>query len=206
MVHRGGKTKAGQPPALNHASRTTLCDDRVQAEDGDRGSETNLRAPLAGRRVPARLDQGALRVTAVSLSGSGEDNDGSDLGLPELQPHTLVQLTTQAQFRSRTDLKPRASDHHRPSRQPPNLMRSALRQNAISSQLPDGTFTNSYSSKTGERPVCPRITPGEVTGLGPARIWLSTKPTRTCTAPQPAAALTTAAWPTRSPLNFVPLP
>jgi hypothetical protein len=98
-----------QIEALDHAPRRTVGDNRVQAEDGNAGSKTNLCAALADRRVPARLDQGALPVTPVSLSGSREDDDGSDLGLPELQPHTLVQLTTQAQFRTSTHLNPRPS-------------------------------------------------------------------------------------------------
>src|SRR5881275_1197638 len=114
--------------ALDHAARRTIGDDRLQAEDGYGASETNLCTALADRRVPARLDQRALRVTAVSLSGSREDNYGSDLGLPELQPHTLVQLTTQAQFPTSTHLNPRASGYHRPSSQRLNLMSTALRQ------------------------------------------------------------------------------
>jgi transposase len=42
---------------------------------------------FADRRVPARVDQGALRVTAVPLPRPAEGSDGSDLGVSQLQPH-----------------------------------------------------------------------------------------------------------------------
>ena len=83
-------TGAAGLAALDHAPARTIGDDRVQAEDGHRGSKTNLRATLADRRVPARLDQRALRPTTVPLPRSPESSHGSDLGLPKLQPDEMV--------------------------------------------------------------------------------------------------------------------
>src|ERR1700735_4432256 len=83
-------TGASGVAALDHASARTICDDRVQAEDGNRGSKTNLRATLADRRVPARLDQRALRSKAVPLPRPPESNHGSYLGLSKLQPDEMV--------------------------------------------------------------------------------------------------------------------
>jgi hypothetical protein len=56
--------------ALHHAPARTICNDRVQTKDGNRGSKTNLRATLADCRVPARVDQRALRPAAVPLPRS----------------------------------------------------------------------------------------------------------------------------------------
>jgi hypothetical protein len=41
-------------------------------------------------RIPARLDQAALRAPPVSISRKMESLDGSGLGLSELQHHALV--------------------------------------------------------------------------------------------------------------------
>ncbi len=81
---------ASRLAALNHAPRRTSGNDRIQAEDGNGGSETNLRATLADRRVPACLDKRTLQPASVSLPRSPESNDGSDLGLPKLQPVEMV--------------------------------------------------------------------------------------------------------------------
>ena len=64
--------------------------DRIQAEDGNRGSKTNLRATLADRGVPARLDQRTLRPAAVPLPRPLESSHGNDLGLSKLQPDQMV--------------------------------------------------------------------------------------------------------------------
>src|ERR1700690_2192826 len=83
-------TGAARLAALDHASARAICNDRVQTEDGNGGSKTNLRAPLADRRVPARLDQRALRTTAVSLPRPRESSHGGYLGLSQLQPDEMV--------------------------------------------------------------------------------------------------------------------
>jgi adenine-specific DNA glycosylase len=49
------------------------------------------------RRVPTRLDQRAMWTSPVSMPWTREGLDGSYLGLPQLQHHSLVQHTTQAQ-------------------------------------------------------------------------------------------------------------
>src|SRR5450755_366749 len=81
---------AARVAALDHAPARAICHDRVQAEDGNRGSKTNLCATLADCRVPARLDQRALQPAAVPLPRPLESNHGSDLGVSQLQPDEMV--------------------------------------------------------------------------------------------------------------------
>src|SRR5260370_40694477 len=56
--------------------------------------------------VPACLDQGALRLTAVSLQGPPEGSDGSHLGVSQLQPDKVGQHTGQVQSRNSASLGP----------------------------------------------------------------------------------------------------
>src|ERR1035438_9714933 len=87
-------TDAPGVAALDHPPARAIGDDRVQTEDGHGRSKANLRATLADRRVPACLDQGALRVTPVSLPRPLESGHGSDLGLSKLQPDEMVRPPT----------------------------------------------------------------------------------------------------------------
>jgi hypothetical protein len=81
--------------AVHHAPPRTCDYDGVQGEDGDRRSTTDLCETLTDRGVSARLDERALRLTPVPLSEPLEGNNGSYLGVPQLQPDPVVQPGTQ---------------------------------------------------------------------------------------------------------------
>src|SRR5258707_7373449 len=83
--------------AVHHAHGRTWSHDGVQSEDGNGRSTKNLRETLADRGVPACLDQRALLLTTVPLSGPPEGDDGSNVGVPQLQPDKVVQHTAQLQ-------------------------------------------------------------------------------------------------------------
>jgi len=51
--------------------------------------------------VRARMDQGTPRPAAISLLRALESQDGSDLGVSDLQPDALVQAATRAAGRGR---------------------------------------------------------------------------------------------------------
>jgi hypothetical protein len=80
--------------------------DDVQGQDGDGRGTRDLRATFADRGVPACLDQGALRLTAISMQGPPEGSDGSHLGVSQLQADKVVQHTAQAQSRNSASLGP----------------------------------------------------------------------------------------------------
>src|SRR6266852_1119569 len=90
------RAAAGAPgvAALDYPPARTICNDRVQTEDGNGGSKTNLRATLADRRVPARMDQTTLRSMTVPLQRSPQGQHGSHVGLSQLQHHPLVPAAT----------------------------------------------------------------------------------------------------------------
>src|ERR1039458_6060549 len=81
--------------AVPHSQRGSCCDNCFQSQDEDRRGKANLRPTIANRRVPARLDQGTLWAPAISMPRKKEDINGSYLGLPQLQPHPVVQHTAQ---------------------------------------------------------------------------------------------------------------
>src|ERR1700677_1510639 len=89
-----------QMGALRHTQRGSCCDDGFQSQDGDRRGKSNLPPTVADRGVPARLDQRAMCTPAISMPRTRKDIDGSYLGLPQLQHHSVGQHTTQAQCRS----------------------------------------------------------------------------------------------------------
>jgi hypothetical protein len=91
--------------AIHHAQPRTCDDDGVEGENGDGRGATDLRETLAGREVPACLDQRALRLTAVPMSKPPEGHDGGYLGLPQLQPDKVVQHTAQIQSEYRIRLR-----------------------------------------------------------------------------------------------------
>src|SRR5216683_2924039 len=77
--------------------------------EGRRGARRNAQGeyvPLADRGVSTRLDQRALRLTAVPVSKPPEGSHGSHLGVPQLQPDKVVQHTTKAQSGNSVRLEP----------------------------------------------------------------------------------------------------
>src|SRR5258708_32860003 len=83
--------------AVHHAHGRTWDHDGVQSEDGDGRGTKDLRETLADRGVPACLDQRALLLTTVPRQGPPEGDDGSNVGVPQLQPDKVVQHTAQLQ-------------------------------------------------------------------------------------------------------------
>jgi hypothetical protein len=61
--------------------------------------------------VPACLDQRALRLTPVPVPEPPEGNDGSYLGVPQLQPDKVVQYTAQVQSGNSVRLGPALAPH-----------------------------------------------------------------------------------------------
>jgi hypothetical protein len=86
-----GPNGGGRLPASKNRQQ------RWPNQDEDRRGATNLCSALADRRVPPRLDQGGLRLATVSLPWPAEGSDGSHLGMPQLQPHKVVQHKTQVE-------------------------------------------------------------------------------------------------------------
>ena len=86
---------AARMAAVDYTPRRTCCNDGLQSQDEDARGTTDLCPALADRRVPARLDQRALRLATVPLPRPAEGSDGSHLGLPQLQPDKMVQHKTQ---------------------------------------------------------------------------------------------------------------
>src|SRR5215831_8853051 len=84
--------------AVDHTAGRTRGYDRVQGQDGNARGAGDLRETLADSGVPTRLDQGALRLKTIPLSWSSEGNDGSYLGVSQLQPLKMVQHTPQAPY------------------------------------------------------------------------------------------------------------
>src|SRR5258708_1676655 len=83
--------------AVHHAHGRTWDHDGVQSEDGDGRGTKDLRETLADRGVPACLDQRGLLLTTVPRQGPPEGDDGSNVGVPQLQPDKVVQHTAQLQ-------------------------------------------------------------------------------------------------------------
>jgi hypothetical protein len=82
---------------VDYPPRRTGSNDGLQNQDEDRRGAINLRSALADRRVPPRLDQRALRLATVSLTWPAEGSGGSHLGMPQLQPHKVVQYKMQVE-------------------------------------------------------------------------------------------------------------
>lgn len=85
---------------VGNAHRRTRRNDRVQGQDGDGGNAADLRATFAHRGVRACLDERALWVAAVPLPRTPESHDGSDVGVLELQPNSLVRSAARATSQS----------------------------------------------------------------------------------------------------------
>src|SRR5258708_37974102 len=83
--------------AVHHAHGRTWDPNGDQSEDGDGRGTKDLRETLADRGVPACLDQRALLLTTVPRQGPPEGDDGSNVGVPQLQPDKVVQHTAQLQ-------------------------------------------------------------------------------------------------------------
>lgn len=75
---------------VGNAHRRARGDDGIQGQDENGRSTADLRATFAGRGVRACLDEGALRIAAVPLPRAAEGDDGSDVGLLELQLNAMV--------------------------------------------------------------------------------------------------------------------
>src|SRR5437867_3523296 len=86
--------RSGRLASVDHAHRRTCRDIDVQSQDENGSSAANLRATFAGCGVRARLDQGTLRLATISLPRATESDDGSYLGLLELQLNAMVPITT----------------------------------------------------------------------------------------------------------------
>src|SRR6266849_9902733 len=97
--------------AVHHAHGRTGDHDGVQSEDGDGRGTKDLRETLADRGVPACLDQRALLLTTVPLPRPPQGDDGSNVGVPQLQPDKVVQHTAQLQSGNGTRLEsPKANE------------------------------------------------------------------------------------------------
>ena len=99
---------SGQLEAIDYAHGRTTCDDCLQGQDEDRRSEADLQATVADCRVPARLDQAALRTLAISMPWTMESFHGSHLGLSQLQHHPLAQHSQQTRCRRSRVISPQA--------------------------------------------------------------------------------------------------
>ena len=97
------------------------------------------------------MDKGALRIAAVPLPRAAEGNDGSDVGLLELQFNALVGPAAFVAPRSRFEVRQAARwDHGQPIQElQQNREYDVLtcqnvtlhHQKPISSHVPDGTFS-----------------------------------------------------------------
>lgn len=75
---------------VGNAHRRVRSDDCIQGQDENGRSAADLRATFASRGVRACLDEGTLWTAAVPLPRTPAGNDGSYVGVLELQLSALV--------------------------------------------------------------------------------------------------------------------